>query len=167
LRVLIAYASRHGTTEGCARRLEELLPGDCTLVDVKRVKNCDPAAYDLVVVGGSIHAGQVQKAVTMFCAEHSQVLLSRKLGLFLCCMEKGETAQKEFDTAYPEELRRHTAASAILGGEFRLERMNWLERAIVRKVAKVDHNVSQVDEDALTAFARKLSESVSVAATRA
>ena len=71
-------------------------------------------------------------------------------------MEEGETAQKQFDEAYPAELRDHATASGFFGGAFNFERMNFLEKAIVKKVAKVSESVSKIRDDNILQFASKI-----------
>ena len=55
MKTLIAYASKTGTAEKCARMLAERLP-DATLCDLCKEKP-DPGAYDQVIVGGGVRMG--------------------------------------------------------------------------------------------------------------
>jgi menaquinone-dependent protoporphyrinogen oxidase len=71
-------------------------------------------------------------------------------------MEEGETAGKQFDEAYPEELQRYAKATAIFGGAFDFERMSFLEKMIVKKVAQVKHSTSKVDFEAVRKFTRRM-----------
>jgi menaquinone-dependent protoporphyrinogen oxidase len=58
-KVLVAYASRHGSTRGVAERVAKLLDGPRTQVDVRRVDQVDDgiAAYDAVVFGSAVYDG--------------------------------------------------------------------------------------------------------------
>jgi menaquinone-dependent protoporphyrinogen IX oxidase len=40
----------------------------------------------------------------------------------------------------------------LLGGEFNFERMTWWEKAIIRKIAKIDAGVSKIREDRISEF---------------
>ena len=55
MKTLIAYASRTGASEKCARMLAERIP-DSTLCDLCREKP-NPNAYEQVIVGGGVRMG--------------------------------------------------------------------------------------------------------------
>ena len=71
-------------------------------------------------------------------------------------MEEGEGADKEFREAFPADLVEHASATGLFGGEFNFERMNVLERAIIKKIAKTSQSISKVRPEAILDFARKL-----------
>jgi len=149
---LIVYATRHGCTEKAVEILKDKLEGDITAVNVKENKNPDLSPFATVIIGGSIHAGQIQGKIKKFCKKSLDILKQKRLGLFLCCMEDGEKAQAQFDEAYPVELRKH-AAAGLFGGEFNFDMMNFLERAIIKKIAGVTDSVSKMKEDQIKQFA--------------
>jgi len=155
MNILIVYATRHGCAEKCVEKLSyRLTPHPVTTANLKHNQIPSLDAYPGVIIGGSIHAGKVQKSVKAFCQKHAQVLRSKRLGLFLCCMEEGAKAQEQFSEAFPSQLRDHAAAGGLLGGEFDFDRMNFLERSIVKKVAGVESSVSRIEEEAIDRFAR-------------
>jgi len=156
MKTLIIYATKHGCTEACARKLEETLTGDIELRNLKGAGEVQPGDYDTVLIGGSIHAGRIQKRVQNFCRNHKDTLRTKTVGLFLCCMEEGEKAQKQFDEAYPEELRAHAKAQGLFGGAFDFERMNFLERKIIKKISGIEASVSKISEDAIDRFVTEL-----------
>ncbi|HER42918.1 MAG TPA: flavodoxin [Candidatus Eisenbacteria bacterium] len=158
MRTLIAYMTRHGCAKKTAGMLKELLAGDTALVDLKRDKKPDLSGYDTVVIGGSIHAGRIQRGLRRFLDKNGEILLEKRLGLYLCCMEEGETAVKQFEKAYPERLRIHAAATGIFGGEFDLDRMNFIERKIVKKAAGIEESVSRIDAGTIRDFAGRISQ---------
>lgn len=157
MKTLIVYASHHGCTEECARRLQTRLGGGVDLVELRGRPAVDPAAYDRVVIGGSIQAGKIQGGVRNFCRQHLETLLTKPLGLFICCMAEGEQAQKQFDGAYPEVLRRHARATGLFGGAFHFEKMNVLQRAIIRKISGTSENVEKIRQEAIDDFLTRLS----------
>ena len=109
--------------------------------------------YDTVIIGGSIHAGMLQRSVKKFCNDHTKILLRKKVGLFLCCMEEGEKAEKQFNDNYPQILRDHASAKGTFGGEFIFEKMNIIAKSIVKKVANIGHSVSKISEESIKQFA--------------
>jgi menaquinone-dependent protoporphyrinogen oxidase len=154
-RYLVIYMSHHGTTRKLAHHIaEKLSPAHVTLIDLK--KDSLPAldSFDVILVGGSIHAGQLQSELRKFCHEHQPALLTRPLGLFLCFMNRGE-GLREFEAAYPETLRRHAFAHGLFGGELLYEKMNFLERFFTKKISGHKESVSEIDYAAVEEFVRK------------
>jgi menaquinone-dependent protoporphyrinogen oxidase len=153
---LIVYASNHGFVRSCVDRLAARLDGRVMSVDLKKESNPDPSNYDNVIVGGSIHAGHIQKKVRHYIDGRADQLKGKKIGLFLCCMEEGEKADKEFKDSYPADLIAHAAATGIFGGEFDLTKMNFLEKAMVKKAGGVTASVTKMREDVIEDFAKKM-----------
>jgi menaquinone-dependent protoporphyrinogen oxidase len=152
MRTAIIYASKHGTTEKVARKLQDGFGEEqAQLFNLKKNNNFDVTQFDQIIVGGSIHAGQIQKSVKRFLDKHTQDLLQRRLGLFLCCMHENE-AENQFNTAFPEILRSHAKSKKIMGGEFLFEKMNFVEKALVKKIAGVKESVSKVDDNNITSM---------------
>ena len=156
MKTLIAYATNQGTTEKVALKIAEGLEGETTLVNLKKDKNPAFAEFDRIVIGGSIHAGGIQKEVKEFATKNLSSLLTKKTGLFICCMEE-ENPEKYLEQFFPAELRDAALATVCPGGEFLFEKMNFIERAIIKKMAKTDQNVSKIDNEKIKEFVAKLS----------
>lgn len=154
MKTLIVYASKHGSSEKAATMLKEKLKSDVTLHNIKKKGLPELNDFDSVIVGGSIHAGEIQSKIKNYCKANSETLSKRHLGLYLCCMDK-EKAQLQFEKAYHEDLREKALTTSLFGGEFVIEKMNWFERAIVKKVAGVNKSVSNIDIGAIERFAEK------------
>jgi menaquinone-dependent protoporphyrinogen oxidase len=68
-------------------------------------------------------------------------------------MELDETKQQqELANAYPQELVRHAVSTCFAGGEFQFDKMNFFERAIIKRIAKTDKSVSQIWEGEIDRF---------------
>lgn len=157
MKSLIVYCSSHGTTEKAVRFLSESLKGEVLAVDLKREKvKFDLGHFDTVIIGGSIHVGNIQRKIKQFIRNNLDTLLERDVGLFLCCMHDGETAIEQFNNVFPQELRKNSTAMGLFGGEFLLSEMNFLEKQIVKKVSGATVDQSNLDYEAIKAFASKL-----------
>lgn len=156
MKTLIAYATRHGCTEKISEHLKNDLGGEVTLVNLKKATVVSLKNYDRVIVGGSIHAGKIQKRVKTFCHENLAELQQKELGLFVCCMEKGEPAQKQLQEAFPEELQASAKVCSAFGGAFDFKQMNFLEKLIVKKVTHVKQSTSKVDFEAVRDFSKRM-----------
>jgi menaquinone-dependent protoporphyrinogen oxidase len=156
MKTAIIYASNHGTTEEVAGKIQQGLGEDkARLFNLKHKNHFDLSQFDQIIVGGSIHAGSVQKRVRNFIDKNQPELLEKRLGLFLCCMHEQE-AETEFNNAYPEILRSHATSKKIMGGEFRFERMNFIEKALVKKIAGINQSVYKVDENKIKEFVEEM-----------
>ena len=156
MKTLIAYSTTHGCTEKTVNELKKLLGGEVDLVNLKKNSNPNLETFDRIIIGGSIHAGQIQKRVKDFCSKNLDEIKSKELGLFICCMEQGETGQKQLFDAFPDELHQIAKSSAVFGGEFDFEKMNFLEKLVVKKVAKVKESTSKVDHQAIHKFSKRM-----------
>ena len=154
MKIAIIYASSHGTTRKVAELIAEKIDEkDVVCLEAKKSINADLTAFDKIIVGGSIHAGQMQKSIVKFCEANSEKLLQSPLALFVCGMESDpEKKQAEVEKAYPEKLRSHASIVKFTGGEFLFEKMNFMERLIIKKIAKTDKSVSAIDLSAIEAF---------------
>lgn len=156
MKTLITYCTTHGCTEKTAIELKNFLGGNIELVNLKQQPNPDIEKYERIIIGGSIHAGQIQKRVKAFCKTNLEQLKIKELGLFICCMEEGETAQKQLEDAFPEELHMKAKATTYFGGEFNFDKMNFFEKLIVKKVAKVEESTSRIDQKAIKSFSKRM-----------
>lgn len=155
MRTLVAYTSKNGFTEKCARLLQEKLGRDVTLVNLAADQSVNPANYDCIALGGSIYAGKTQPELTKFCQAHIETLLGRKLGLFLCCANLDQVEQ-QMAAAFDARLLRHAAAREHLGYEFDFAKLNFLMKTIVRAVAKVTKSETRLMSDNLQRLADAL-----------
>ena len=156
MKTLIAYSTTHGCTGKIAEQMSSYLDGDVKLVNLKKNSSPDISGFNRIIIGGSIHAGQIQKRVREFCNENTGELLKKELGLFITCMETGEVAQKQLMEAYPEELFYNAKITAFFGGEFDFKRMNFFEKLIVKKVAHVKESTSLVNTESVKKFTRRM-----------
>jgi menaquinone-dependent protoporphyrinogen oxidase len=90
MRILVGYASAHGSTAEIARRIAGALQHPGWTVDVVEVeKVADPAAYDAVVLGSAIHNQAWLPEATGFVHHHQDVLRARPVWLFSVGMSAG------------------------------------------------------------------------------
>ncbi|PLS07174.1 flavodoxin domain-containing protein [Neobacillus cucumis] len=156
MKSLIVYCSSHGTTEKVVGILSENLAGEVTSIDLKKEKsNLNLNDYDAVIIGGSIHAGMIQRRIKKFLQTYHDELLEKELGLFLVCMREGELAVEQFNHAYPQDLRKNSAALGLFGGEFLVSKMNFFERQVVKKVDGITTDQSKIDLEAIKEFASR------------
>lgn len=78
MKVLITYASRHGSTAGIAERVADVIGRAGLTVDLQEVEaGTDPESYDAFVIGGAAYMFHWLRPVTAF-VKHNHRLLSRR-----------------------------------------------------------------------------------------
>lgn len=157
MKTLIIYATKHGSAESCSKLLKGKLNGETVVVNIKKDAIPDLSGFDNVIMGGSIYVGKIQKELTNFCSKNLEELKKKKLGLFICCMNKDNT-EVQLNTSFPQELLNSAVSKECFGGEFRLSHMNILERFIVKVISKTDKEVSMLSEESITRLAQLLNK---------
>ena len=157
MKTAIVYVSKHGTTEKTAQKIQQGLgEANTKLVNLKNSSLIDLSQFDQVIVGGSIHAGMIQNRIKDFCNKNTVTLLEKRLGLFISCFYEGETAQTQLEKAYPEILKKHAISCKVMGGEMLLEKMNFFEKLIVKKVAGITQSDSKIKHENIEAFIQEM-----------
>ncbi len=95
MKVLVAYASRAGSTKGIAEFIGEKLQKDGMQVDVRDVSGVgDVASYDAFVVGSALYMYHWLKEARQFVQENRAILAARPVWLF----SSGPTGPREIDS---------------------------------------------------------------------
>ncbi|MDR0898185.1 MAG: flavodoxin domain-containing protein [Oscillospiraceae bacterium] len=132
---LIAYSSKYGATKACAEGIAALLPGQTDLCDLDKTTP-DLTPYDTVVVGSSVYMGRARKAARQFCKTQAGALLSKRLGLFLCCVQDlDKTVSEQMQLAFAKPLRDHALAIGALGGQVDYTKLTRFDGMIMNLVA--------------------------------
>lgn len=158
MKTLIAYASRTGASEKCARMLAERIP-DSTLCDLCREKP-DPNAYEQVIVGGGVRMGALHVDARQYLDGCKPVLLQKRLGLFLCA-GFAEKAGEIFANNVDPELRAHAVACECFGGEIDMSKLRGFDRLITKMALR-----SFKDAEGRAAMPRLLPERVEAFAAK-
>lgn len=156
MNILIVYASKYGCTEKCAELLSKELYGDVDIMNLKKVRDIDISKYEKIIVGGSIYIGKIQKEVMEFCSINLKELKKKRIGLFICGMQEGDIINNELNENFNPALIEVADAKECFGGEFTFDKMNFIEKFIVKKVSKVTSNKSNILEDNIHKFAQAM-----------
>jgi menaquinone-dependent protoporphyrinogen oxidase len=109
VQILVAYASRHGSTQGIAARIAERLRADGLDVALLAAAEVpDPSRYDAFVVGGAAYMFHWLKDATSFVRENRTLLAARPTWLFSSGPIGTATVDKEgrdvLETTVPKEF---------------------------------------------------------------
>jgi menaquinone-dependent protoporphyrinogen oxidase len=107
--VLVAYATRHGATQGIAERIAERLRADGLDAETRRAADVrDAARYDAFVVGGAAYMFHWLKDATKFVERNRALLAERPTWLFSSGPIGTDTIDKEgrdvLETTVPKEF---------------------------------------------------------------
>lgn len=158
MKTAIIFSSSHGTTEKASQLLRKHLKGEVDVINLKESSNLCLSDYHSVILGSSIYAGSVKSKLKQFIKQNQSDLVTKKLGLFLCCMYEGDKATKQFETAYPVELRERSVSDGLFGGEFILTNLNFFERKIIKMIDGVTSDVYKMDVAKIKNFADRFND---------
>ena len=83
MKVLVAFATRHGSTAGIAARVAEVLSRHGHQAEAVAVEGVrDLEGYDAVVLGGATYMAHLLKPVVRFAHHHRTALAARPVWLF-------------------------------------------------------------------------------------
>ncbi|MBC7364289.1 MAG: flavodoxin domain-containing protein [Candidatus Aminicenantes bacterium] len=154
-KILIAYATYYGSTEKIVKLIAENLPG-AEICNLKKNPWPSLEEFEVVVIGGPIHAGKMHPAVRKFCRKNEEKLLTKKLALFITCMYDGQKAEEQFNRAFSKPLKAAAKEKAILGGEFNLEKLNFMERFILKNFIGAKQSASRLHPEQIINFAGRI-----------
>jgi menaquinone-dependent protoporphyrinogen oxidase len=83
MKILVAYASRHGATKGIAERVAQTMELRGHVVRLEPADQLSAVAgYDAFIIGAAAYAGHWLKGATAFVRKHHEVLASSPVWLF-------------------------------------------------------------------------------------
>ncbi len=81
--VLVAYASKHGATQGLAERIAKTLVSEGHAADVRALPDDgDVDAYEACVIGSALYMGRWRKEAVAFVRQYGAALARRPVWLF-------------------------------------------------------------------------------------
>lgn len=156
MKTLILVSSKYGAAEKCAKLIMKDLEEKVDMINLKNKECKEIDSYDTVIIGGSVYAGRIGKEIKKIIENNKESLCKKNVGLFVCCKEEGEKAQEFIKANIPEWLIERAFIKEHLGHEINLEKMNFLERFLLKNIFKVKESYSMIDYDALKRLIEKI-----------
>jgi len=154
MKTLILYATKYGAAAEIAKRIASQLDNAITH-DLKQESIPNLKEYDCVIVGSSIYAGTFRKEAKAYLAQNADELSKKKLGLFICSIGDGND-DEVFINNVPDEVLQAAVTKASLGGAFDPKKANFLERLIMKAVAKQSGYVDKINDEKISKFAEAM-----------
>ncbi len=107
-KILVAYASKAGSTGSIAKAIGQTLAANGTEVEVRLMKDvADITPYRAIVAGSAIRAGEWLPEAMQFVQVHQSTLAQKPFAVFLVCMTLAKPSAKASQeaAAYLEPVR--------------------------------------------------------------
>lgn len=138
-KVLVAYATKCGSTIEIAQAIGESLSKNGASVDVKPIKEIqDISGYDAFVIGSAIRMAQWLPEAREFIKEHQAQFSSQPAAIFsVHILNQGDSpVAKRERRAYTAPLREYLdpLTEAFFPGKIDSSQLNFFERALFKLV---------------------------------
>ncbi|MBT3318328.1 MAG: flavodoxin [Clostridia bacterium] len=156
MKTLIAYSTKYGTTARCANLLKEKLTGEVTLLGISKSGKVDLSLFDCVIIGGPIYMGRLKKETKKFCDKNLDILVTRKIGLFVCHLEKEKSIVDIMATQFPHSLWQASVVANGFGGASLVSMMKGMDKFMFANVAKSTEDKEAIDYAHIEDFAKAI-----------
>lgn len=170
-RILIAFASKSGTTKRAAEILARSLAPDGDLYDLRRgtlhtlgggetripFRSLDLTAYRAVAIGSAIYMGKPVNPFLRVLREAAPSLLRQPLYLFTCGLADAQQEQTALWPLLPGEIAAHAKELHHLGGAL-CEKGGFFQRMMLKDYEKKGLTPPALDEAFVQRFAELLKQ---------
>ena len=158
-KVLVAYATKTGCTQGVAEKIGETLAEMGAEVEVHAANKAPKAGeYDAVIVGSGVRAGNWHGPAKKYIRKNADALKERPMALFVSCLTMVAEPEKVDEVrAYTDKLLEETGVEptdyGFFGGWFIPEKFSPVGRSILQKFGAEEGDFR--DWDNIEAWARE------------
>jgi menaquinone-dependent protoporphyrinogen oxidase len=143
-RILVAYASRFGTTGGVAESIGQVFCEKGETVDIRHIKNIgDLSPYDAVIIGSAVRSSKWLPEAIQFVQDNRKSLSRIPVAYFLTCLAMARqepsaqnTARTYMDTVLKEVPEIKPVDTGVFGGVLDYQKMNFIMRAVMKSKMK-------------------------------
>ena len=141
MKTLIVYAGKTGTTQRCAKMLEQKL-GDVNIVNLVN-EEVDITKYDLIIIGSSIRIGMLHSKIKKFIKESIDILKTKKVAYYICC-GFSNNYKEYFEKNISKELLDSAITYETFGGEMDLSKQKGFDKLVVKIVNKTENGKKEI-----------------------
>jgi len=140
MKTCIIYASKYGYTEEMVNKMIVESNKEFDAYNINQSSQIDLSKYEAVILGSSIYIGQINGKLKKFIQKNMDILLSKKIGLFLSCGSE-ENFDLQVKSNFGEALLNHSSSVVYLGGMINKDRLNFLHKFIITNLEKSQDGV--------------------------
>lgn len=144
--ILVAYATRYGSTQQVAEAVASALRERGLAVDVQPMRNVENLArYGAVVLGAPLYIGRLQKDAQRFLAQHAGALAGRPVAVFALgplsdpTEEDWRAAREMLDGELARYPSLAPVARELFGGKYDPARLRLADRLLAALPASPLH----------------------------
>jgi menaquinone-dependent protoporphyrinogen oxidase len=160
-KILIAYASKYGSTGGVADAIGKELCARGVSADVALIKNVkNIGSYQGVVVGSAIYMGKWMSEAMDFVKKNKDVLRRMPVAYFLVCMTLSKPTEKNrtevlayMDPILKEAPELKPVGLGTFAGAMHYENLSWIYKKILKSKGTPEGDYR--DWNAIRAWARE------------
>ncbi len=166
MKILVAYASKHGSTAEIARFIGDILEehdAEVIVSDVETVKSVD--GYDAFVIGSPIYGGMWLTEFSQFLEKFKSQMAAKPVYMWIACIRVLEPNGREFalrEYVYqPTLVQIGVKEIEVFAGKLNLAEIDWDERWTLSaryegEVLPGSHNDDYRDWNAIRAWATRV-----------
>lgn len=151
--ILVAYATRYGSTQQVAEAVAAVLRERGLAVDVQPMgKVSSLSGYGAVVLGAPLYIGHLLKEAQRFLEQHAQALAGRPVAVFALGPLSSPTREEDWKAAremLDGELARYPSlapvATELFGGKYDPARLRLADRLLAALPASPLHGLPASD----------------------
>lgn len=155
MKILIVYGTTEGQTCKIARFMEDVLQDighKVTIADATEDPP-EPDIYDAILIGGSIHIGKYQSAVTHYIRHHIAALNKIPGAFFSVCLAVASDIEEEHRAAekITDEYLGQTAwrplMSTQIAGALKYTQYDFFKRLLMKMISRREGRTTDVSQD--------------------
>jgi menaquinone-dependent protoporphyrinogen oxidase len=136
-RVLVAYATKAGSTAEVAAQIGVILSGRNLSVDVKPVASVtDITPYRAVILGSAIRVAKLLPEAITFIEQNREALQQIHFSAFILCMtlKDDNEENRQIVSAYLDPVRAlvQPASEGMFAGVMNYSKLKWTDRLIIK-----------------------------------
>jgi menaquinone-dependent protoporphyrinogen oxidase len=141
MKTLVIYESKKGCTKKCA----EYIHSKTQMSTISSLKDFNDSLenFETIIVLSPIYMGQVNKGIKEFITNNKSSVLNKPTTIGLCGMNK-EGLEDVIQLNFDEDIRNH-ATIKLVGGAYYFDKLNFLQKLIVKSIAKVKSSVEEIN----------------------
>lgn len=151
MKVLIAYATKTGTTQKAAEGIADVFKNHGWTIELSTAKKVkDISQFDAVVIGGGIRAGSWLAEASGFVRRFQKELIKKKTAFFTVCLTlKADTVEnRKTVKSYLDPIRSIVLVEeeGYFPGKMNYAQLTWFPRFLISKIMKIpEGDYFQVD----------------------